>query len=189
MITQPTTRDILADWPEDAREAAQLVIDAYGEPHERSASELRRFGVGPWKRILAQRQTWNHEFPAPHIDCVESVIDYAVPPDRVADLARFDGSVMVERTTGELSARCHDEQANNLALGLAHDIVTGARSVDDARAYYGKEFLDYRRKEPTPYMDELRIPTDLPMEPDPDHRTLSDAQLEQAKAEGSARHD
>ncbi len=31
-------------------------------------------------------------------------------------VAEFDGSVIVERTAGEVSARCHDEQANFLAL-------------------------------------------------------------------------
>jgi hypothetical protein len=37
------------------------------------------------------------------------------------------------------------------------DSVTGKRSPADARAYYAKEFLDYRRKQPTPYMDGLRF--------------------------------
>src|SRR3546814_9675529 len=58
-----------------------------------------------------------------------------------------------------ISARCHDEEANFLALNLMHDIVTGAKTVAEARAYYGKEFLDYRRKKPTPYMERLRFTT------------------------------
>jgi len=41
------------------------------------------------------------------------VIDYQVPPQQVSSLAAFDGSVVVERTAGEVSARCHDEQANS----------------------------------------------------------------------------
>ena len=94
-----------------------------------------------------------------------------------------DGSVIVERTAGEVSARCHDEQANFLALNLVHDIVTGAKSVEQARAYYAKEFLDARRKQPTPYMEQLRfLPgTDTT---DPDQRVLSDQDLEQAMKEG-----
>jgi hypothetical protein len=51
-----------------------------------------------------------HQFPVPHIDSVESFIDYAVPPEKVSALAEFDGSVIVDRTAGEVSARCHDEQ-------------------------------------------------------------------------------
>src|SRR5690606_10288109 len=96
-------------------------------------------------------------FPTPHIHSVECVIDYRVPVEKFDELARFDGSVIVERTVGEVSARCHDEEANFLALNLMHDIVTGAKSVEEARYYYAKEFLDYRRKKPTPYMEGLKF--------------------------------
>lgn len=184
MPASAPTREMIADWPEVSREAADLVIEAYGEPHEISRSELRWYGVGPWKRILAQRTSWNHEFPAPHLDSVESFIDYHVPVEMVSALAEFDGSVMVERTTGELSARCHDEQANLLALNLSHEIVTRRRTVEDARAYYAREFLDARRKRPTPYMAELRFQMIQDGASDPDVRVLSDEQLSEARAEG-----
>src|SRR4051812_49128250 len=111
-MAKSPARDILSSWPEEAREAAQLVLDQHGEPHETTDSELIWHDVGPWKRIVAQRAFWAHEFPAPHTDSVESFIDYHVPVEKITPLAEFDGSVMVERTTGELSARCHDEQAN-----------------------------------------------------------------------------
>ena len=125
-----------------------------------------------------------HNFPAPHNDSVESVIDYRVPPESFSDLAAFDGSVIVERTTGEVSARCHDEQANFLALNLMHDIVSGTRTVDEARAYYAKEFADYRRGKPTPYMDGLHFTPPGGDTADPDQRVLSDEDLEQAQQEG-----
>ena len=103
--------------------------------------------AGAWKRIIASRAFYQHNFPVPHFDSVESVIDYRVPVDKFTEIATFDGSVILEeRTTGEVSARCHDEQANMLALNLMHDIVTGAKTAQDARAYYAKEFADYRRK-------------------------------------------
>jgi hypothetical protein len=93
------------------------------------------------------REVWSPVRRAPHTDSVESVIAYRVPPEFFTPLAEFDGSLIVERTAGEVSARCHDEEANSLALNLMHDIVTGAKSVEEARAYYAKEFADYRRKE------------------------------------------
>jgi hypothetical protein len=89
-----------------------------------------------------------------------------------------------ERTAGELSARCHDEEANRLALNLAHDIVTGARTVEQARDYYAKEFADYRRKKPTPYMEKLRFVPPDGGTADPDVRLLSDEDLKQAMEEG-----
>jgi hypothetical protein len=135
--------------------------------------------------MIATREFYAHEFPAPHNDSVESVLAYRVPPTFATPVAEFDGSVVVERTAGEVSARCHDEEANNLALNLTHDIVTGARTVEGAREYYAKEFLDYRRKKPTPYMQELRVPSSDGAG-DPDRRVLSDEQLEEAKREGDS---
>lgn len=99
-------------------------------------------------------------------------------------MAAFDGSVVVERTAGEASARCHDEEANRLALNLMHDIVTGAKGVAEARDYYVKEFADYRRKKPTPYMEKLRFTTPAGGTADPDERVLTDEDLERPKQEG-----
>lgn len=179
-----TAADVIRTWPDESKEAAQLVVDTYGEPHELTDSQLTWHKVGPWKRLVATKAYYEHAFPTEHIDAVESFIDYRVPPERICDLAAFDGSVVVERTAGEVSARCHDEQANFLALNLAHDIVTGARSVQDAREYYGKEFLDARRKQPTPYMEGLRFDPPTGRTADPDEPILSDEELEQAAREG-----
>jgi hypothetical protein len=175
--------DIIQAWPEESREAAKLVIEAHGEPHEATESFLVWHETGTWKRIIASKSFYEHTFPAPHFDSVESVIDYCVPPERFSDLAAFDGSVVAERTAGELSARCHDEQANLLALNLVNDIVTGAKDVVEARAYYAKEFLDARRKQPTPYMEKLHFQPNG-RTADPDERVLSDLDLQQAVEEG-----
>jgi hypothetical protein len=186
-MTQAMTKgsDVLADWPEESREAAQLVLDKHGEPDEATPSHLVWYEVGPWKRMVASKVFYDHDFPAPHIDCVESFINYRVPVEMFGPVAEFDGSVILERTAGEVSARCHDEEANSLALNLMHDIVTGAKTADEARDYYAKEFLDYRRKRPTPYMDGLRFDTGRGTA-DKDQRVLSDQDLEQAKKEGAA---
>ena len=70
-----------------------------------------------------------------------------------------------------------------MALNLMHDIVTGEKSVREARDYYAKEFLDYRRKKPTPYMDELRFAPQTDAG-DPDESLLSNEDLERAKQDG-----
>jgi hypothetical protein len=183
---QPSST-MIGTWPEEAREAAQLVIDQYGEPDEITETQLVWDQPGPWKRIVASKAFYKHHFPAPHIDAVESVIDYRVPPDKVTPLAEFDGSVIVGRTAGEVSARCHDEQANFLAFNLMHDIVTGAKSVQEARDHYAKEFLNYRRKLPTPYMEGLHFTPGDGTTAEPDVRVLSDQDLERAGEEGKQR--
>lgn len=177
--------NVIAGWPEQSREAAKLVIDKYGAPDEVTPSQLAWFNRAPWKRIIATKAFYRHDFPTTHYDSVQGIIDYAVPPEKLDELGRFDGSVIVDRTPGEVSARCHDEEANNLALNLMHDIVTGKKDVAQARQYYSKEFLDYRRKKPTPYMEQLRFaPAGRGEAADRDTKTITDDELEQAKADG-----
>lgn len=178
-----TGYEVIKSWPEEAREPAQLVIDKYGEPDEATETLLTWHKVGPWKRITASRAVHLHNFPVPHWDAVESVIDYRVPVEFIAPIVEFDGSVTVRRTAGEASAQCHDEEANSLALNLTRDMVTGKKTVQEARDYYAKEFLDYRRKLPTPYMSGLSFPRQSDCA-DPDQRVLSEVDLEQAKKEG-----
>jgi hypothetical protein len=176
---------LMTGWSEEAREAAQLVMDKYGEPHEATDSVLIWNNVGPWKRMVAYRDPDSHDFPAPHKDSVESFLECSVPTDKVSQIVEFDGSVVVNRTRGELSARCHDEEANHLALNLTNDIVTGAKTVQQAREYYAQEFLAARKKEPTPYMEALKFQPSGGA--DRDQRMLSDEQLEKAVEEGKAK--
>jgi hypothetical protein len=177
----------IRNWPDESREAAELVIKQYGEPDEVTDTQLTWHRRGPWKRIVASKAFYAHNFPMPHNDSVECFIDYTVPVEKFSQVAAFDGSVVVERTAGEVSARCHDEQANFLALNLMHDIVSGAKTVDEARRYYAREVTDYRRKKPTPYMEGLRFKPADGGTADPDKAILSDKDLEQASREGQAR--
>lgn len=183
----PDGSRVIGRWPKESKEAAKLVIDQYGEPDESTETQLTWHRRGPWKRIVASKAFFRHDFPAPHTDSVESVIDYRVPPEKFSELAAFDGSVIAERTAGEVSARCHDEQANFLALNLMHDIVTGKKNAKEAREYYAREFADYRRKKPTPYMERLHFPPGNGATADSDTRMLSDADLQQAAREGKQR--
>jgi hypothetical protein len=77
-----TGSEFVRGWPSESKEAAQLVLDQYGEPQEASESRLTWYKAGPWKRIIAQKTFFQHNFPAPHHDSVESVINYQVPPKR-----------------------------------------------------------------------------------------------------------
>jgi hypothetical protein len=182
-LMTPRGSEVIENWPEESREAAQLVIDKYGEPHEATESLLIWHRVGPWKRVEALKVFHEHNFPAPHFDSVEYVIDFRVDPRSVSSLVEFDGSIVVGRTVGEVSARCHDEEANFLALNLMHEIVTGQKDVAEARGYYAKEFLDVRRGSPAPYMEGLRFDPGDESAADPDRRILSDDELEEAASE------
>ncbi len=127
---------ILSGWPDKPMEVANAVIKKYGAPDEATATMLVWHDNGPWKRTVVYREEVAHDFPKPHTDIVQQFIDYKVPPDKFDELAAYDGSVIVERTKGELSARCDKEEMNFLALNLAVDIIEGEKTVDEARATY-----------------------------------------------------
>ncbi len=118
------------------KKSAEQTIAAYGPPNEAMASRLIWYNNGPWKRTIVYRDEVLHNFPAPHTDVIEQFIDYQVPADKFSELAAFDGSVIVERTKGEVSARCDMEAANILAFNLMHDIVTGKHTAEKAREIY-----------------------------------------------------
>lgn len=174
--TTPRAAEVLERWPHDARSVAQATIDQHGEPDEVTESRLIWKHRGKWKEIVAYREMWHHEFPFPHNDSLESVTEYAVPLDKVRQIAEFDGSVSVHRTRGHLSATCHDEQANFLALNLAHDIAEGLRTVGEARQAYVQNMVDFRAERPTPYMDDLQFDPQ-PTAADPDVAVTSAHEL------------
>ncbi len=81
-------------------------------------------------------------------------MDYKAPRDKYNDLASFDGSVIVERTKGEISARCDKEEMNFLALNLANDVATERKTVEEARAYYAKAAMDFMQGKMDPYVQD-----------------------------------
>ena len=154
-------------WPEDSKSAAKTMVDKYGAPDEMTASQLIWNQRGPWKRSVLSRDPVHHEWPSPHEDVLEQVIAFRVPADMFDDLARFDGSVMAERTKGELSARCGGEAANFLALNLAKDIIDGKRNVADARHFYEEQMKAYKAGSKPEYLGGLRF-SPSPDAADPD---------------------
>ncbi len=159
---------MMSGWPAASREAAMFMTNKYG-PAAAMSKDMMVWGkTGPWKRTIVYAREYPHEFPAHHTDVMQQFIDYKAPPDMYDELAMYDGSVVLERTSGEISARCDKEGANFLALNLAHDIVTGKRKVEDARKMYGEQIMKMKAKQPAPYTEKLMF---APMmgTGDPDH--------------------
>ncbi|AHG04220.1 hypothetical protein HALDL1_11900 [Halobacterium sp. DL1] len=145
VTTTPTTKTvdaIVADWPDSGpgnqlpRETAEKMREKYGEPDEATPNRLVWHDNGPWKRTEVHRNGPEHRFPVPHVDHLYQFVDYQVPPEKHDDLARFDGSLLLRRTEGEMGVTCHREEANILGLNLAHDVVDGDRTVEEAREDY-----------------------------------------------------
>jgi len=145
--------DIVSAWPDVPREVAQTVMDTYGPPQEATPSRLIWFNNSPWKRTILYRDVVEHTWPMPHPDLLEQFIDDQAPPDMFSELANYDGSVIVERTKGEMSARCDKEEMNFLAINLANDVVTGERTIEEAREFYAKTAMAFKEGQSDPYVE------------------------------------
>jgi predicted outer membrane protein len=128
---------ILRTWPAGPQLAAREMMEKYGIPHDVTDRRLIWRDVGAFKRIQVTREELPHDFPLPHKDYLEHMISYKVPLDKVDEVLAFDASLGIYRVGGELTARCDHESNNVLTLNLAHDIITGKRSVAEARRAFG----------------------------------------------------
>lgn len=124
------------NWVAPAREAAQQMYQRYGSPQEFSTDRLVWRNNGGWKSTEVINQEIQHNFPTPHTDVLRQSIAMNVPPEKIGELAQFSGSIIVDRTKGEISARCDNEANNTIALNLANDIVSGRLTPDQARSRF-----------------------------------------------------
>lgn len=146
---------MMQGWPMASREAVMFMTKKYGPPAAVTSAMAVWGKTGPWKRTIVYGTEFQHNFPGPHTDVLQQFIDYKAPASMYDELAQYDGSVVLERTSGEMSARCDKEGANFLALNLANDIVTGKRSVQDARKMYGEQIMAMKAGKSAPYTDKL----------------------------------
>lgn len=159
-VRETAVRTMVNTWPDTARRAAHEAMDKYGAPDGMTETMLVWHDNGPWKRTIVYREEVDHRFPMPHKDVWEQVVNYDVPPGKFDELAAYDGSVIVERTKGEMSARCDKEVANFLALNLADDIIHNRRTVEDARRFYAQTIKTMKEGGSSPYLQGLRFTPD-----------------------------
>lgn len=149
----------VSQWPEACRMAIEETTKKYGKPDGVTANELIWWNKGVWKKIAIDKMESKHSFPIEHTDMMQQTISYKVPENKMSDLGMFDGSVTFDRTQGTMSARCDKEGNNLLALNLANDIVTGKKTVEQARKAYGDMVKEKMNGGSPAYMQKLAFAT------------------------------
>lgn len=155
------------------------MLEQYGPSNEATPTKLFWYRAGPWKRIVVTRDVVTHNFPSPHSDFLTQHIDYKMPPEKFDEIARFDGSCLLDRTAGETGARCDSEVANTLTLNLMHDIVTGKATADEARQTFADEMLAYTLGRSAPYAERLQFEVPAGGTEDQEERVIDAATLGQ----------
>ncbi|MBI5240928.1 MAG: hypothetical protein HY926_10685 [Elusimicrobia bacterium] len=146
---------VSSDWYIYSQLAALKLIEEYGPPDRIERNRLTWHNRGPWQKIVV----WNardYHAPAPEfLDSVEQTVPYTVPADKRTALAAFSGRIRVSRDGSELTARGADETLNLLALNLAHELIRGVRSPEEARRFYERTRELAAAGKSSPYMQEL----------------------------------
>lgn len=141
-VDKAQVEQILAAWPERPRLGAVMMMAKYGPPQEATTERIIWHDQGPFKRITVTKKEDAHDFPKPHMDFLEHTINYQVPARAADALMAYDGSCTVDRTRGEMSARCDLEGHNILTLNLANDILTEKVTWQEAREQFSTIVVD-----------------------------------------------
>jgi hypothetical protein len=147
----------LKDWPVERQVLAAHLVTRYGEPQEVTPRSVSWYDNGPWKRTILYKDGDVHRFPLSHRDVLWQTINYKVPTNKVGALLSYDGSILVDRTRGEITVHCDSEEANTLILNIANDIVTGEDTVEQAMAFHAQVVEGMRIHEPEEYPLKLRF--------------------------------
>ena len=172
---------LVADWPTPPKLAVEQLMKQYGPANEGTPARLIWYNSGPWKRIEVTRDQIDHNFPAPHTDYVTCWIDYHVPVELADEITRYDGSCLIDRTAGEVGARCDGEAADMITINFMHEIVTGKRTVEEAREAYAEQMSAYMLGRPAPYAERLLFEPPQGGTADPDEANIPSHMLNQMK--------
>jgi hypothetical protein len=180
MVVAPADAErIVAGWPQAQKKVAQQMLARYGPPNEATPTRLTWYRNRPWKRTEITSDVVVHHWPTVHSDFLTQTVDYRVPPDMVSAVAEFDGSIIVDRTRGEVSARCDSEAANVLGINMVHELVTGKRDVAGARHTSEQNTVAYNLGRDAPYAERLLFDVPEGGTEDPDHSAIGGAIAEQ----------
>jgi hypothetical protein len=179
-VPGPEVERIIDGWPEAQKNVADQMLEKYGLPNEATPTKLFWYRNGPWKRTVLTSDSVTHNWPTVHSDFLTQVIDYRVPPDMFDDIARFDGSIIVDRTRGEVSARCDSEAANVLGMNMVHEIATGKRTAEQARETSEQNTVAYNLGREAPYAERLLFEVPQSGTEDLDESAISGPILKQA---------
>ena len=138
-----TASKLAAGWPQSSIVAAKELITKYGNPTETTSDRLIWRNFAPFKEIVVHKNLYSSYFPLLHQNPVEHVIDYKATSDRITNVWNYNGSVVLNRTQGELSSFGPNEEMNILSMNLTHKIMSGEINEERAKVIHGQETLDF----------------------------------------------
>jgi hypothetical protein len=147
----------LAGWPDALRRLGAQLMTKYGAPTEITPRQVTWINSGQWARTTLYKEGAVHNFAAPHRNVLEQAVLYKVPLDKLAPLAQFNRSLVVDLARGELVSSADSEEINFLAVNVADDVVKGQRTPEEARIYFAQLVRAKMIKEPERELQTLKF--------------------------------
>ncbi len=177
-VTQDNVTTMVESWPETSKSAVNSMHAKYGLPAVVSDEFIVWNNTAPFKRTTVYRDGAIHLFPLRHNDVIEQVVDYRIPVATISKLSLFDGSMVVDRTRGELIYTSDKEEMNILAFNLAEKIIKGKMAPEQARREYIKGAESFASGTSSSLITQLNL---TPQEKTADPDMTVQAQTEEAK--------
>lgn len=166
-VTQENVTAMIESWPEHSKQAVNSMHAKYGLPAVVADEFIVWNNTAPFKRTTVYRDGATHLFPLEHTDVIEQVVDYRIPVATISKLSLFDGSMVVDRTRGELSYTSDKEEMNILAFNLANKIIKGQMGVEEARREFVKDAEGFASGTSSSLISQLNIsPQEKTADPD-----------------------
>ncbi|NNN07439.1 MAG: hypothetical protein HKL90_16240 [Elusimicrobia bacterium] len=143
------------DGPDWANLSLNLMVDKYGPPDRIELSRVVWLNRPPWKRIAVWDDMELQQFSLAKDQNLEDTIAYSVPRDKRVALRHFNGRVSVSADGSEISARSFSEARNFLSLNLADEIIRGAKTPAEAKAFDAETLKLADAGKSSPYMSGL----------------------------------
>jgi hypothetical protein len=156
----------IAAWDPRSQNAARAMIARYGLPNEMTSRRLFWYENGPWLWTCVRSDPVMHNWPRAHAGVIEQAVPMRIDADRVGELVKFSGAVLVDRNAGVVCSRNDSEEANILAVNLASQILAGTRDAESARREC--ERLSLSSGEPSPLTERFTFAPAAAGSGDPD---------------------
>jgi hypothetical protein len=118
-------------WSNYSRVTADFLIERYGPPDRVSASRLVWDGAGPWRTVAVWDEP-GYLDRAGGPSNMEQTVGMRVADDKRLALGVFGDVLKVSKDGDELTARCGSEPLDFLAINLAHEVIAGSMSPENA---------------------------------------------------------
>ncbi len=166
-LSGQTPESIILHWPTFSYRLARLMLSEYGQPVESSDHRLTWIDNGPWKRTVVYRKAPKERMLAGDGGRLEQSVAYRVPPDRLADLGRFNMDVEADKEAGRLTVISDSESENFLTLNLADEVIRGRRSPKSAKDFRRKQLRLMDAGKTSPYLERLLfVPAGAAVDPE-----------------------